>query len=363
MAPVHSQSSPHSPKANPPSPKSLLSSDQIPVSSWPASAISNLGESFSSPSPPSLLSEYARSTFQAEIPDSVISIGAPQATLASSTHCSKNLVSEGLGNCLASLGNFPVGSLPVNPGPSVAGGLDAGASPSASSSPPRQCVPCPSSVLSTVSTAHAILSAPNGALQFFPEVPRNSPAATPPLSADADNHGVSWSSWSYKTLLVIIEERHNAGVEAHPISIIASGTDEVSGPVLCPIQPPSISGPQGLVSTNYPLSLDPTFDGSDSNGSNVVDDGQPMVAADALSDRCKCCRMIVLLDLVLGTRFFCCCSFPGAASSSDAAEASTAMLWLIGLLADGYLGCCPMLNDVLPQIGVHLIDHMCTIAM
>ncbi|GMH02171.1 hypothetical protein Nepgr_004010 [Nepenthes gracilis] len=129
-----------------------------------------------------------------EIPDSVISVDAPQAALASSIHCSKNLVSEGLGNCLANLGNFPVGSLPVNPGPSIEGGLDAGAPPLAYSSPPRQCEPCPSSVKSAVATAPASLFAPCGALQLCLEAPRNSPAATPPHNADAGNHGVSWSS-------------------------------------------------------------------------------------------------------------------------------------------------------------------------
>ncbi|GMH00817.1 hypothetical protein Nepgr_002656 [Nepenthes gracilis] len=79
--------------------------------------------------------------FKNEIPNSVVSVGAPQAALASSIHCSENWVSVGLGNCLASLGNFLVGSLPVNPGPSIEGGLDAGAPPLASSSPPRQCEP------------------------------------------------------------------------------------------------------------------------------------------------------------------------------------------------------------------------------
>ncbi|GMH10677.1 hypothetical protein Nepgr_012518 [Nepenthes gracilis] len=168
--------------------------------------------------PPSLHSDFARSTFQVEFPDSVVSVGAPQAALASSIHCSKNLVSEGLGNCLANSGNFPVGSLPVNPSPSIEGGLNAGALPLAYSSPPHQCEPCPSSVMSAVAIAPASLSAPCGALQICPEAPRNSPAATPPPSADAGNHGVSCEQTKCPPISASVQELRV--LLSHPLSRI-----------------------------------------------------------------------------------------------------------------------------------------------
>ncbi|GMH06223.1 hypothetical protein Nepgr_008063 [Nepenthes gracilis] len=226
--------------------------------------------------------------------------------------------SEGFGNCLASSGNFPVGSIAENPGPSIAGGLDADASPLAS--------PCPSNVLPAVSSASAILLAPSRALQLCPEVPRNSPLPPFPPSADACNRGVSWSSVvqhntpganSFSVLQVptqddhvdgdgsspsdhlvessmtpphgnpiliippgtqstvslneIIEERHYARVEAHHLPNITSGTDVDPGPAFCTIQPPANSGPQGLAKLNNPLRLDSASDGSDSNGT----DGKP----------------------------------------------------------------------------------------
>ncbi|GMH28988.1 hypothetical protein Nepgr_030831 [Nepenthes gracilis] len=133
-------------------------------------------------------------SFQAECSDSVVFDGAPQEALSPSNQCPRNMDSEGFGNCLANSSNFPVGSIPENPGPSIAGGLVADASPLASSSPPRQGIPCPSNVLLAVSSASAILPAPSGAPQLCPEVPRNSPAAALPPGADACNHGVSWSS-------------------------------------------------------------------------------------------------------------------------------------------------------------------------
>ncbi|GMH25401.1 hypothetical protein Nepgr_027244 [Nepenthes gracilis] len=89
------------------------------------------------------------------------------------------------------LSKFPVGSLPLNLGPSLVGGLDVGVSPLGSSSPPRLNVPCTSSVKSPVSSAPTIPPASCGALPFCPEVPKNSLVATHPHGAGADNHGVS----------------------------------------------------------------------------------------------------------------------------------------------------------------------------
>ncbi|GMH22076.1 hypothetical protein Nepgr_023919 [Nepenthes gracilis] len=188
---------------------------------------------------------------EAELPDSVDFDGVPQDAIVALIQCSGILDSEGFGSGLASSGKFPVGSLPDIPGPSDAGGMEAGASRLASSSPPRQCIPCPSSVLPAVSNASAILPAPSGDLQFClgsqhgaPVIPRNSPAATLPPGADACNHGVTWSS---------MVQQNTPG-----------------GPVICLIQSPTTFGPKVLASPNNPLSLDPASDGPDSNGSDVV---------------------------------------------------------------------------------------------
>ncbi|GMH30292.1 hypothetical protein Nepgr_032135 [Nepenthes gracilis] len=189
MAPVHNQSSHPSPIDNPHSPKSFLSSDLVPVSTRPVSDFSYMGVIPESPSPPSLHSEFARSTLLAELPVSVDVDCAPQKSKGYSIPCSVDLVPDGLGNCMASPSKFPVGSLPVNPGPSIVGGLDAGVSPLGSSSPPRLNMRCSSSVMSPVYSASSIIPASCDALLFCPELPKNSPVTTHPCGADADNKG------------------------------------------------------------------------------------------------------------------------------------------------------------------------------
>ncbi|GMH11726.1 hypothetical protein Nepgr_013567 [Nepenthes gracilis] len=104
-----------------------------------------------------------------KLPDSADSVGVPQNALGTSIQGSGTLVSEGFGSGLVCAGKSPMGSLPDSPGPSVAGGMEVGAVPLASPSPPQQCIPCPSSVLPVESNAFAILPAPSGALHFRPD--------------------------------------------------------------------------------------------------------------------------------------------------------------------------------------------------
>ncbi|GMH02222.1 hypothetical protein Nepgr_004061 [Nepenthes gracilis] len=187
-----------------------------------------MGVIFESLSPPSLHSEYARSTLLAELPVSVVVDGAPQETKTFSILCSEDLGSGGRGNCLASPCFFPVGSLPVFPSPSLVGGLDAGVSPMGSSSPPRLNVPCTSSVMSPVSSTPTIPPASCGALPLCPEVPKNSPAATHPRGADADNHGVSWSS--------VVQQNTPSGKS--PLIFFPLNVDDVGTAILSP--PPDV---------------------------------------------------------------------------------------------------------------------------
>ncbi|GMH21249.1 hypothetical protein Nepgr_023091 [Nepenthes gracilis] len=156
---------------------------------------------FASPSPPSLLSDFAHSTFQTELPEADVFVGVHQDALGASIQGSGNLDPEGFGSGPICVGKPPLGCLPDSPGPSVVGDLGAGAAPLATPSPPQQCFPCPSSALLAESNASAFLHAPSRALQFCPGsksdapvIPRNSPAAVPPPGADACNHGVTWSS-------------------------------------------------------------------------------------------------------------------------------------------------------------------------
>ncbi|GMH22888.1 hypothetical protein Nepgr_024731 [Nepenthes gracilis] len=137
----------------------------------------------------------------AVLPDFVDFDGVPQGELDVSVQRPGILDSEVLGNGLASTVKSPEGSLPCNPGSSDAGGLEAGASPLACSSPSRQSLLCPSSGLLVVSTASANIPAPGGDVQYCPGsqyvapvIPRSSSVAALPPGVAACNYGVSWSS-------------------------------------------------------------------------------------------------------------------------------------------------------------------------
>ncbi|GMH11737.1 hypothetical protein Nepgr_013578 [Nepenthes gracilis] len=229
MVPVHNQSSHPSPIDNPHSPKRFLSSNLIPVSTRPVSDFSYMGVIPESPSPPSLHSEFARSTLLAELPISVDVECDPQKSKGFSIPCSVDLVPDGLGNCMASPSKFPVSSLPVNPGPSIVGGLEAGVSPLGSSSPPRLNMPCSSSVMSPVYSASSIPPASCDALPFCPEVLKNSLVTTHPCGADAVNKGTQCGLSLNKI------GKDYDGIEAHHVSNSASRTDVVFGLDSCPI--------------------------------------------------------------------------------------------------------------------------------
>ncbi|GMH02204.1 hypothetical protein Nepgr_004043 [Nepenthes gracilis] len=267
MAPVHYQSSHPSPIDNPHSPKPFLSSDLIPVSTRPVSDFSYMGVIPESPSPPSLHSEFARSSLLAELPVSVDVECAPQKSEGFSIPCSVDMVPDGLGNCMASPSKFQVGSLPVNPGPTIVGELDASVLPLGSSSPPRMNMPCTSSVMSPVYSASSIRPASYDALPFCSEVPKNSPVTTHPCGADAVNKAIVFPPRTQSGLSLNKIGKDYDGIEAHHVSNSASRTDVVSGPDFCPIQHPPNSGHQGLASPNNSLNLEPLSDGSDSSGS------------------------------------------------------------------------------------------------